>query len=67
MGYAVGIVVSGYIPELYADSLPHDPDVDSASQWSGKVSGSGQIADYTKVTMIDGKDHADFLHLLSNR
>lgn len=47
-----------------SDSLPHDPDVDSASQWSGEVSGSGQIASYTKIAMIDGKDHLDYINLL---
>lgn len=65
MGFAVGIVVAGYIPELHADALPYDPDVDSASQWSGKVSGSGQIAGYTKITLIDGKDHPEYANILS--
>ena len=64
MGYAVGIVVSGYIPALQVDSLPHDSDIDSVSQWSGKVSGSGQIAHYTKISMIDGRDHPDYRNLL---
>lgn len=65
MGYAVGMVVSGYIPDLRMDPLPHIPDVDEASQWSGKVSGSGQIATYTKIVNIDGKDHSKYQYLLS--
>jgi hypothetical protein len=64
MGYAVGIVQGGYLPTLSVDLLPHAADVDSASQWSGVVSKSGQIAHYTKIIKIDCTGHLFYANLI---
>lgn len=64
-GKAVGIVQSGYLPQSVVEFTPqNEEDSDAVSQWSCKVSTSGQIATYTKVIKIDGFGHADYLNLI---